>query len=74
MSIPITESKPDGVYRAPNPQVRYVRQMIQNAGPNEKLAFVDNLIKRSRVEPRYFAQLVLGLFLLLIGIIADFPF
>ncbi len=73
MSIPITDSKPDGVYRAPNPQVRYVRQMIQNAGPSEKRAFVDNLIKRSQVEPRYFAQLVLGLFLLLIGIIAKLP-
>ncbi len=73
MSIPITESKPDGVYRAPNPQVRYVRKMIRNSSPTEKRAFVDDLIKRSQVEPRYFAQLALGLLLLLVGIIAKLP-
>ncbi len=73
MSIPITESKPDGVYRAPNPQGRYVRKMIRNSSPTEKRAFVDDLIKRSQVEPRYFGHLALGLLLLLVGIIAKLP-
>lgn len=73
MSIPTTETKPDGIYRASKPQVRYVREMVQNAGPSEIRLFIDNLIKRSKVERRYFAQLGLGLLLLLIGILAKLP-
>ena len=73
MSIPTTETKPDGIYRAPKPKVRYVREMVYNANPRELRAFSDNLIKRSQVEPRYFAQLGLGLLLFLVSILAKLP-
>jgi len=73
MSIPTTEIKPDGIYRAPRPQIRSVRELIQNAGIREINDFIDNLIKRSQVVPRYFAQVGLGAVLLLIGILTRLP-
>lgn len=73
MSIPSTETKPDGIHQARRPQGRYVRQMIKTGSPREREAYAQKLIQRSRVDTGYFAQLALGLVLLLVGILLELP-
>ncbi len=73
MSIPSTETKPDGIHQARKPQGRYVRQMIKTGGPQEREAYAQKLIQRSRVDTGYYAQLALGLILLLVGTLLELP-
>ena len=73
MSIPTSESKPDGLHRAPSKQSRHVRQALSNAGPSQLRDFINDLIRRNQLNPGFFLQLLLSLVFLGFGLIADLP-
>lgn len=73
MSIPTTETKPDGFHSAVRPQARNIREMIETAGPSQQRAFLSSLIERSSVNNKYLVQLLLSAVLLTVGLFGNLP-
>jgi len=73
MSIPTTETKPDGFHSAVRPQARNIREMIETAGPVQQRAFLSSLIERSSVSNKYLVQLLLSAVLLTVGLFGNLP-
>ena len=73
MSIPTTESQPDGFHRAPQNQPRQVRNALRTANPKRVSDFIDDLIRRNQLNAAFIWQLLISLVLLAVGLIADLP-
>lgn len=73
MSIPITETEPDGLNSASRAPSRQVRKMLEIAGPTQIKDFLNDLVNRNQLNSGYFGQLLLSLAILSIGLIADLP-
>ncbi|MCK9246839.1 MAG: SH3 domain-containing protein [Anaerolineaceae bacterium] len=73
MSIPITETEPDGLHSASRVQSRQVRKMLEISGPSQIEDFLNDLINRNQLNSGYLGQLLLSLVMLSVGLIADLP-
>ncbi len=73
MSIPTTESQPDGFHRAPQNQPRQVRNALRTANPKRVSDFIDDLFRRNQLNAAFIWQLLISLVLLAVGLIADLP-
>ena len=73
MSIPTTESQPDGFHRAPQNQPRQVRNALRTANPKRVSDFIDDLFRRNQLNAASIRQLLISLVLLAVGLIADLP-
>ena len=73
MSIPTTESQPDGFHRAPLNQPRQVRQALRTANPKRLSDFIEDLLRRNQLNAAFIWQLLISLVLLAVGLIADLP-
>ena len=67
MSIPTTETKPDGLQSLPPKQRRSLRKTIGNASPHEKHDLLRGIARHSLPEMQYYWQLLICLLLLVIG-------
>jgi len=73
MSIPTTESQPDGFHRAPLNQPRQVRKALRSANPKRVSDFIDDLFRRNQLNAAFIWQLLISLGLLAVGLITDLP-
>ena len=67
MSIPTTETKPDGLQSLPPKQRRSLRKAIGNASTHEKNDLLRGIARHSLPGMQYYWQLLICLFLLVIG-------
>ena len=68
MSIPTTETKPDGLQSLPPKQRRSLRKAIGNASTHEKNDLLRGIARHSLPGMQYYWQLLICLFLLVIGV------
>ena len=73
MSIPTTESQPDGFHRAPVNQPRQVRNALRSASPKRIADYIDDLYRRNQLNATFIWQLLLSLALLAAGLMANLP-
>ena len=73
MSIPTTETQPDGLHRAPRNQPQQVRTVLSKASPQQIKDFIDDLIRRNQLNLSSFWQLIVSLALLAVGLVANLP-
>lgn len=73
MSIPTTESQPDGFHRAPVNQPRQVRKALRSASPKRIADYIDDLYRRNQLNSAFIWQLLISLVLLAAGLLADLP-
>lgn len=73
MSIPTTETQPDGLHRAPRNQPQQVRTVLSKASPQQIKDFIDDLIRRNQLNLSSFWQLIVSLSLLAVGLVANLP-
>jgi len=73
MSIPTTESQPDGFHRAPVNQPRQVRKALRSANPKRIADYIDDLYRRNQLNSAFIWQLLISLVLLAAGLLADLP-
>lgn len=73
MSIPTSETHPDGLHRAPRNHPQQVRKVLETAGPRQIKDFINDLIRRNKLNLNFFWQLLLSLALLSVGLVADLP-
>ncbi len=73
MSIPTTETQPDGIHKAPRNHSQQVRKVLAAAGPRQVQDMINDMIRRNHLNLNYFWQLLLSLALLAIGLMADLP-
>ena len=73
MSIPTTESQPDGFHRAPVNQPRQVRNALRSASPKRIADYIDDLYRRNQLNAAFIWQLLISLVLLAAGLLADLP-
>ncbi len=67
MSIPTTETKPDGLQSLPPRQRRSLRKYIETASTNDKNDLLRDIARHSLPRMQYFWQLLICLLLLVIG-------
>ena len=73
MSIPTTESQPDGFHRAPVNHPRQVRKALRSASPKRVADYIDDLYRRNQLNASFIWQLIISLPLLAAGLLADLP-
>lgn len=73
MSIPTTESQPDGFHKAPLNQPRQVRKALRMANPKRVSDFIDDLFRRNQLNAAFIWQLLISLVVLAVGLLADLP-
>ena len=67
MSIPTTETKPDGLHSLPPRQRRSLRKYIETASTQDKNDLLRDIARHSLPRMQYYWQLLICLFLLVIG-------
>lgn len=67
MSIPTTETKPDGLHSLPPKQRRSLRKYIRTASTRDKNDLLRDIARHSLPSKTYYWQLLICLFLLVIG-------
>ena len=67
MSIPTTETKPDGLHSLPPRQRRSLRKYIETASTRDKTDLVRDIARHSLPRMEYYWQLLICLLLLVIG-------
>lgn len=73
MSIPTTETQPDGLHKAPHNQSSQVRKVLASAGPRQIQDIINDMIRRNPLSLNSLWQLLLSLSILAAGVIADLP-
>jgi len=73
MSIPTTETQPDGLHKAPHNQSSQVRKVLAAAGPRQIQDIINDMIRRNPLSLNSLWQLLLSLSILAAGLIADLP-
>ncbi len=73
MSIPTTETQPDGLHKAPHNQSSQVRKVLASAGPRQIQDIINDMIRRNPLSLNSLWQLLLSLSILAAGLIADLP-
>ena len=67
MSIPTTETKPDGLHSLPPRQRRSLRKYIETASTRDKNDLLRDIARHSLPNMQYYGQLLISLLLLVIG-------